>query len=183
MCRVQPAARGSGQRARDGPGPRGAEMPALWPAASRSGPRLARSNRGGPGREEVTADVCRPTNYTAHGKTQSLNCTANDVRVAEVTNITIQSGGECHLVNGVNTCTCTANQPVTFTADYKVVLTAQARYDIGIYFSTDGDTNGDGALTGQCKLTTLTATNSDNFVNLDTGADACGDIDAAHNPQ
>ena len=118
-----------------------------------------------------TANVCMQTNYTAHGKTQSLNCTANDVRVAEVTNITIQSGGECHLVNGVNTCTCTANQPVTFTADYKVVLTAQARYDIGIYFSTDGDTNGDGALTGQCKLTTLTATNSDNFVNLDTGAD------------
>src|SRR5438046_3140565 len=102
----------------------------------------------------LTADVCMQTNYSNHGKTQTLTCTANDVRVATATNISISSGGECHLVNGVSTCTCNANQPVTFTADYQVVLGAQARYDIGIYFGVDGDANNDGALTGTCKLTT-----------------------------
>jgi hypothetical protein len=136
----------------------------------------------------LTADVCMQTNFLAphppaKQNTQALGCTANDVSVAKATNISISAGGECHLVNGVNTCTCNSGQPVTFTADYLVQLTAQARYDIGIYFATDGDSNGDGALTGQCKLTTLDAANSDNFINLDTGSDVCGDIDAAHNPQ
>src|SRR5204863_6423399 len=69
------------------------------------------------------------------------------------------------------------------TADYTVQLTAQTRYDIGIYFATDGDPNNNGALTGQCVLTTLDSSNSTNFINLDASPDACGDIDAAHNPQ
>jgi hypothetical protein len=132
------------------------------------------------------------TNYTNHGKTQTLTCTANDVRVARATNIDVITGGECHLENGVKVCSCNQGGNVTFSADYEVLLTAQARYDIGIYFAADGDPNGDGALTGLCKLTTLDATNSDNFINLDPTltpaskaqpTDVCGDINAAHNPQ
>jgi hypothetical protein len=132
------------------------------------------------------------TNYTNHGLSQNLGCTANDVRVARATNINISSGGECHQENGQQVCTCNQGGNVTFTADYEVLLTAQARYDIGIYFSADGDPNGDGALTGACRLTTLSASNSDNFINLDPNLkpaskaqpnDVCGDIDATHNPQ
>jgi hypothetical protein len=132
------------------------------------------------------------TNYTNHGKTQTLTCTANDVSVARATNIDITAGGECHLEDGVKVCTCNKGGNVTFTADYEVVLTAQARFDVGIYFAADGDPNNDGALSGLCRLTTLDASNSDNFINLDptlTPAgkaqpnDVCGDIDAAHNPQ
>jgi hypothetical protein len=128
----------------------------------------------------LTADVCMQTNYTNHGKSQTLTCTANDVSVARATNISISAGGSC---DATGKCTCNQGGNVTFTADYEVVLTAQARYDIGIYFGADGDPNGDGALTGQCKLTTLDNANSSNPVQLDAAPDACGDIDAAHNPQ
>lgn len=131
----------------------------------------------------LTANVCMQTNYTNHGKSQTLTCTANDVRVARATNVDVISGGECHTENGVKVCTCTQGGNVTFSADYEVVLTAQTRYDVGIYFATDGDPNGDGALTGACTLTTLDNTNSSNFVNLDPAPDVCGDIDAAHSPQ
>ncbi|HEY8185132.1 MAG TPA: hypothetical protein VIF64_03630 [Pyrinomonadaceae bacterium] len=133
--------------------------------------------------------VCMQTNYTNHGLTQSLGCTANDVRVARATNIDITSGGSCTGTGANRRCTCNEGGNVTFSADYEVLLTAQARYDIGIYFSTDGDSNGDGALTGQCKLTTLDG-NSSNPINLDAipgksfqAGDVCGDIDDAHNPQ
>ena len=142
----------------------------------------------------LTANVCMQTNYTNHGLSQTLGCTANDVRVATATNIDVVSGGECHTEGTppVKVCTCNQGGTVTFSADYKIELTAQARYDIGVYFGVDGDSNNDGALTGACKLTTLDSTNSSNFINLDptlTPAnkaqpnDVCGDIDAAHNPQ
>lgn len=140
----------------------------------------------------LTANVCMQTNYTDHGLSQSLGCTSNDVRVARATNIDVVSGGECHMDNGVKVCTCNQGGNVTFSADYEVLLTAQARYDIGIYFAADGDPNGDGALTGACRLTTLDNGNSTNFINLDPTLspaskrqpnDVCGDIDAAHNPQ
>jgi hypothetical protein len=132
----------------------------------------------------LTANVCMQTNYTNHGLSQSLNCTANDVRVARATNIDIISGGECHDESGVKVCTCNQFGNVTFSADYEVVLTAQTRYDIGIYFAVDGDPNGDGALTGSCALNTIDNTNNTtNFVNLDAAPDVCGEIDAAHNPQ
>jgi hypothetical protein len=131
----------------------------------------------------LTTSVCMQTNYTNHGNSQTLNCTANDVRVARATNIDIVSGGSCQIVDGVRRCVCSPNQPVTFSADYEVVLTAQTRYDIGIYFGVDGDPNNDGALTGTCTLTTIDDPNSANFINLDAAPDVCGDIDSAHNPQ
>jgi hypothetical protein len=70
---------------------------------------------------ELTADICMQTNFLAphppaKQNTRGLGCTANDVSVAKATNITISAGGECHLVNGVNTRSCNSGQPVTFTA-------------------------------------------------------------------
>jgi hypothetical protein len=132
----------------------------------------------------LSDNVCMQTNYTNHGLGQTLNCTANDVQVARATNIDVTSGGECHFENGVKVCTCNLGGNVTFSADYEVVLTAQTRYDIGIYFATDGDPNGDGALTGACRLNTIdNVNNTTNFVNLDAAPDVCGDINASHNPQ
>jgi uncharacterized repeat protein (TIGR01451 family) len=75
-----------------------------------------------------------------------------------------------------------------------VLLTAQTRYDIGLYIATDGGGT-DGALTGQCFDSIITAQNAPlTFFNPDPTdgslkplqpADICGDIEntTAHNPQ
>ena len=72
-----------------------------------------------------------------------LNCTANDVQLAKALNIVILDDG----------CAFPGDS-VTFTADFEVLLTAQARHDIGIWFAQDGDPNGDGAITGTCTAAT-----------------------------
>jgi hypothetical protein len=100
-----------------------------------------------------------------------LVCTANDVRIAVAENIVITDPCDFQ------------GDSVTFTADFRVELTAQARYDIGLYFAVDGDLNNDGALTGQCVVNTISDTNSANFVQLDAAPDNCGDIDDDNNPQ
>jgi hypothetical protein len=135
----------------------------------------------------LDAQVCIQDNWKDHGNTQNLTCTANDVRVAEAFNIcapdlddpTVQ----CCQADGCKP-SCIKNTEFTFTADFKVLLTAQTRYDIGIYFATDGG-NGDGALTGECELNTIDDQNGDNFINIDSAPDVCGDIKntSALNPQ
>jgi hypothetical protein len=139
----------------------------------------------------AAVDNCIQDVWKAHGNNQNLTCTANDVRIAEASNIEVISGATCTtLPDGTLSCTCTSAN-ITFEADYRVVLTAQTRYDIGLYFGVDGDSNGDGALTGQCTAATITQEVAPStFVNLDNPgntnlppADQCGDIDAAHNPQ
>lgn len=113
-----------------------------------------------------------------------LTCTANDVRIARASNI--------RDVQGNPLSQCVSGQPFSFIADFTVQLTAQTRYDIGLYFATDGDSNHDGALTGTCdvnKITPLAGTpvplGSANYINLDSPPDSCGDItnDAVHDPQ
>jgi len=95
-------------------------------------------------------------------------------------------------LNGNPITQCIAGSTFSFLANFEVLLGAQARYDIGLYFATDADPNGDGALTGTCAVNLLTkAAEVDsngnpapqNFINLDPAPDTCGDIDAAHNPQ
>ena len=127
---------------------------------------------------------CIQNVWQAHGNSQSLTCTANDVRIAAVSNISITSGGSCTGTPPNQTCTCNTAGNVTFAADYQVVLGAQTRYDIGLYFGVDGDPNGDGALTGQCAADIITPgeeVSPSTFANLD--GDVCGDIDQTHNPQ
>src|SRR6266567_1797524 len=112
--------------------------------------------------------LCLQTNYANHKKGQTLGCTSNDVMIAHVTNIRDLQGNPI--------TTCIAGSTITFQADYEVVLTAQDRYDIGLYLDTNGDPEGDGALTGTCTSSVITATNAQNFKNLDSAPDVCGDI-------
>lgn len=141
----------------------------------------------------------------------SLGCTANDIQIAGV--VTEESLcpsefwdseiGACLRIED-DGCAYPGDD-VTFTATFEVVTTAKRRHDIGIYFSTDGDPNMDGALTsgdgitGQnvgCSVFTMPYANepawldldgtTDSFAgtNTDSGIqDTCGDIDKpAHNP-
>lgn len=129
--------------------------------------------------------------WKAHGNTQNLTCTANDVTLASVSNICIAAtpggpldpdGDGCQNPNANGQLTCVSGQPFTFTADFTMPLTAQARYDLGLYIATDGG-GGDGALTGTCANNVVTGANSSTFVQKDGAPDICGDIDDDHNPQ
>lgn len=120
----------------------------------------------------------------------NLNCTANDVSVAGVAR---KSNGE-YDISITDPCQSVGDS-VTFTARFNVVLTAQERHDIGIYFANDGDPNSDGALTGRCSVSTLEWRTANGGVDLDSVndpipgtkkpsgiQDTCGDINAAASP-
>lgn len=162
----------------------------------------------------------------------TLGCTANDVRVSGVADVTgdglvneddITFAPFCD-VNASNPGTdCSADPNVcldgssnpapalcgdrcafpgdttSFAATFIVELSAQARYDIGLYFEIEPDEAGDGALTGTCSISTLPEIGSftrpngttGNFVDLDKNCkgggcpqpqDLCGDINNANNP-
>jgi hypothetical protein len=143
----------------------------------------------------ANTDLCIQDNWAAHGNTQDLTCTANDVSVANVTNICVpdpnQTSGFCCQKDGCQP-TCIQGQDVTFTATFEVLLTAQDRYDIGLYFGSANSTvNSRNVLTGTCNDFIITlgeetcatppcnAGNTTNFVQLDTisqPTDTCGDI-------
>ncbi len=93
----------------------------------------------------------------------TLNCTANDVRIARANNISVPS--------------CMEGADVSFTADFQVVA-GTTRYDVGLYFATDGDPNDDGALTGECAVNMITPQNSPTFISMDPPPDICGDVQA-----
>lgn len=105
----------------------------------------------------------------------NLNCTANDVVVAKVTNIRDGAG---NLITS-----CTMGSQLDFTADFDVQVNGGVtRYDIGLYFSTDGDPNHDSAATGtSCSVSKLSGPigsgNDANFKQLDAAPDSCGDVD------
>ena len=117
-----------------------------------------------------------------------INCTANDIQLSTATNIVIDD--PCEVVQPGDPV-----DTVTFTADFTVILTAQARHDLGIWFSNDGDPNNDAAESGSCTVSTPAYGPDPPFLDLDgTGdtfpdtnvvsniQDTCGDIDDAHNP-
>ena len=110
---------------------------------------------------------------------KSLVCTANDVRIAGAENVRDLQGGPLE--------TCINGQTFSFIADFRVLTGATARYDVGLFFATDGDPNHDGARSGGCSVNKLdpknanTGLGSTNFVSLD--GDGCGDINTANNPQ
>jgi len=131
------------------------------------------------GAQPASAQTCIQDVWQAHGNGQNLTCTANDVTLSEATNIDIITGGQCapEVPGGPVVCKCFANGLVTFTADFRMDLTANTRYDIGFYIATDGG-GADGALTGQCTATAALAGNTQQgtFINLDASPDLCGDI-------
>jgi hypothetical protein len=88
---------------------------------------------------------CMQEVYNQYNGAQTLNCTANDIQIAAVTNVNITDDG-CAF----------AGDTVTFDATLEVLLTAEDRHDIGIYIAQDG---GD-ALTGDCLVTILPYTPS-----------------------
>jgi hypothetical protein len=126
------------------------------------------------GAQPASAQTCIQDVWKAHGNNQNLTCTAQDVTLSEATNINIITGGTCDQ----DGCRCFAGQTVTFTADYRMDLTADTRYDVGFYLATDNDPNHDGAKTGQCTATASLDSNTPagNFINLDAAPDVCGDI-------
>ncbi|MBC7172160.1 MAG: hypothetical protein H5U40_07040 [Polyangiaceae bacterium] len=148
---------------------------------------------GASGALEAIGNVCIQTlwQHPNFGNNNSkLQCTANDVRIAGVQegSICVEDGDgdptTC-LENEAGEPTCIEGTTVTFTATFEVQLSAQARYDIGLYFDVNGDPEGDGALTGTCELNTIDPTNSNHFLNLDAAPDVCGDIAEIpqHQPQ
>lgn len=164
------------------------------------------------GADPASAANCIQDVWKAHGNSQNLTCTANDVRLSNVVVTGVSEGGSCDSSTPPK-CTCnaaatpptTCAQPgdvgyptpgcVTFTGTFDMLLGAQTRYDIGLYIATDGG-GADGALTGTCAINILTpydgtipvttppdGLGSTNFIQYDASPDICGDIDATHNPQ
>ncbi|NND72989.1 MAG: hypothetical protein HKN43_15550, partial [Rhodothermales bacterium] len=113
----------------------------------------------------------------------SLNCTANDIQIMGVQNLTILDDGCLY-----------PGDTVTFSANYEISLSGdKARHDVGIWFSQDGDPNGQGAFSGTCSAATLgyipPSLDLDGTGDSLPGAngesniqDTCGDIDADNNP-
>ncbi len=134
--------------------------------------------------QPASAQTCIQDVWKAHGNSQNLTCTANDVTISTVTNIDITAGGKCD----TNGCVCYEGGNVTFAADFSMPLTAQERFDIGFYIATDGDQTATGALTGECASTNVTVSNAPvTFINDDPAPDVCGDIkgplSTPYNPQ
>jgi hypothetical protein len=117
-----------------------------------------RLDGAGPHVVSATGAVCMQDVYNKFGQGGDLQCTANDVSLTEAS-IILSDG--CDF----------SGDAVTFTATYDVVVTANARHDVGIYFSLDGDPNGDGALTGQCTVTTPAYGPSPTWDDLDMSND------------
>jgi len=103
------------------------------------------------------SDVC----LTPLSGLSNPGCTAGDISLSAITNQADVSPSQC-----------TEGETFTLTATFTIVTTATTRYDIGIYFDIGGDTEGDGAKTGTCSLSTL-PTSPPPY--LDKDGDFCGD--------
>ena len=116
----------------------------------------------------------------------SLNCTANDVKIAGVADIDGEPGPDIVILD--DGCKFPGDT-VNFTATFELQTTTE-RHDIGIYFATDGDSNGDGAVSGECSISTLPYTPDPPWLDLDgtnddplgLTQDECGDINDSHTP-
>ena len=93
----------------------------------------------------------------------NTTCTANDVSIANVTNIDILDDG-CQF----------PGDTVTFAATWDVQSTATQRYNVGLYFASEGQAS---AENGTCSVSTLA--NSPVPPNYNYDGNACGDISSA----
>jgi hypothetical protein len=130
----------------------------------------------------ASAQTCLQNEYNLVNK-QKLNCTANDVRIAQVTNI--------RDLNGAPLTSCIGGSTFSFIADFEIVTTsAQARENIGLYIATDSQTQ---ALTGTCDDNIISPLHqcpgaaagvlcgSDNYHETDAPPDNCGDTSSSDN--
>ena len=94
----------------------------------------------------------------------TVNCTAGDL------------GLSSPIVNVTKSC----NYPgdiAELNVRVSITTTAQTRYDMGLWFSVDGDPNGDGSATGLCRVVSLPINITDMDGNsTDIDGDACGDV-------
>ncbi len=115
------------------------------------------------------AQTCLQDEYNKVQK-QKLNCTANDVRIAEVKNITDPATGK-------TITTCFQGTTFNFIADFEVKTTStQNRENIGLYIATASTTQ---ALTGTCDDAIITAANSAQYHESDPAPDNCGDTSSS----
>src|SRR6266498_598160 len=85
------------------------------------------------------AQTCLQDEYNVVYK-QKLNCTANYVRIAKVTNI--------RDLNGAPLTSCVGGSTFSFIADFEIVTSSSSsRSNIGLYFATQNQAD---ALTGTC---------------------------------
>ncbi|AZZ93860.1 hypothetical protein EUZ85_25335 [Hahella sp. KA22] len=122
----------------------------------------------------------------------NVQCSANDIQIAGVAT---NPDGTPQLEILDDGCAYQGDT-VEFTATFELVSSAKERHDIGIYFVTDGDPEGDGAVSGSCAISTLPFQPDPPWLDLDgtddpfpgtsgpSGVqDTCGDIDKpGHNP-
>lgn len=116
----------------------------------------------------------------------SLNCTANDVKIAGVADVDGVPGPDIIILD--DGCKFPGDT-VDFTATFELQTTTE-RHDIGIYFATDGDPNDDGAISGECCISTLPYSPDPPWLDLDGTdddplgliQDKCGDINESHTP-
>jgi len=104
---------------------------------------------------------------TAAGFT--VNCAANDVNIAATTSLVVSDG--CSFPGDTAT--------ISFVAEFN--LTAQDRYDIGVWVAEDGGN----ALTGSCSVSNFPINPSPPWTNLDAlgqPTDTCGDLTSSNNP-
>src|ERR1700740_2254572 len=130
--------------------------------------------------QPASAQTCLQQEYNEVQK-QKLNCTANDVRIAKVTNIRDPKTGN-------TMSTCFQGTTFSFIADFEILTTSsQARENIGLYIQTD-PTKPD-ALLGSCVDNIISPQHqcagvsggpviqcgSDNYHSTDTAPDNSGD--------
>ncbi|WP_110456650.1 hypothetical protein [Shewanella algidipiscicola] len=99
-----------------------------------------------------------------------LNCTANDVRVSKVDNITnIDNPGEA--------VQCVLGEEVTFLADVTITTTANERYDYSVYLPEGNWSAQDSNPNNECSI--LLGRTDGPGVDLEEGLDSCADISKA----
>ena len=129
---------------------------------------------------------CAQDEFTAAGNHQTLGCTANDVRVAQVVNVRDLTGKPLN--------SCFQGSTFSFLADFEIVTSStSSRSNIGLYFATQNQAT---ALTGSCVdniisplhqcpgASTGIMCGSDNYHELDNtggapGPDTCGDTSSS----
>jgi hypothetical protein len=121
--------------------------------------------------------LCLQDEYNLVQK-QKLNCTANDVSIAQVTNIRDPQTGK-------TLSTCFQGTSFSFIADFTIKTTSsQARENVGLYIATNSTTQ---ALTGACVDNIISPQHqcpgaatgilcgSNNYHETDPAPDNCGD--------
>jgi hypothetical protein len=120
----------------------------------------------------TTGDVCMQQVYGGDTVTNSnrLNCTANDIKVAEAISAINQATGQA---------SCTRGERFTLVATFRVDVTANERYDAAFFFNINGGTDARD-VNGTCSESILrNPTQADpNSPVLNIDKDSCGDLNA-----